>query len=109
MPVFSSAEIEDGARFLKEEKEERIARKDPTAMPPRTECVAAEPAPNRGSADFGHSALGEDFLTDVGDREPGQQQAQAMRQFTGQSLYLDDETGGKAGFTPASGLCLEAG
>src|SRR5690242_465733 len=45
------------------------------------------------------------------NRESGQGQAQPMRQFTGESLYLDDESGGKkeGSFTPAPRLFLEAG
>ena len=31
-----------------------------------------------------------------------------MREFTGKRFNLDDETGGKAGFTPAAGLRLKA-
>jgi hypothetical protein len=42
------------------------------------------------------------------DREPGQGKAERMRKFAGQSLNLNDEAGGKAGFTPASRLRLKA-
>jgi hypothetical protein len=33
------------------------------------------------------------------DREPGQGKTEGMRKFAGQCLNLNDEAGGKAGFT----------
>jgi hypothetical protein len=50
----------------------------------------------------------EDFLADVGDREARKWQSLATRQLTSECLYLNDETGGKAGLAPASGFVLEA-
>jgi hypothetical protein len=87
-------EIEDGASFL---HEQRIARKNPGSIPPRTDGIFAEPAPNRRPADFRHPSLFEDFLPDVGEGEARQRQPQSMRQFTGESLYLNDDGGGKSG------------
>lgn len=75
----------------------RIARKNPTAMLPGTKGIAAEPAPQRGAADLRDQALRDHLLADFSDREPGQGYAEAMRQLTGECLYLDDETGGKSG------------
>jgi len=75
----------------------RITRKDPASMPPRTNRVLAEPAPNGGSADFRHQSLSENFLADVADGEARQGQTLAMRQLTSESFYLNDETGGKSG------------
>ena len=78
-------------------------------MPPRTDGGSAEPAPKGGSADLGYQPLIENFPADVGDREASQRQAGAMRQFTSEGFYRDDETGGKAGFTPAAGFALKTG
>src|SRR5713226_2754008 len=75
----------------------RIARKNPTAMLPGTKGIAAEPAPQRGAADLRDQALSDHLLADFSDREPGQGYTEAMRQLTGECLYLDDETGGKNG------------
>jgi hypothetical protein len=87
-------EIEERAGLF---HKQGITRKDPASMPPRTDGVLAEPAPNGGSANLGHQPLVENFLADVGDREARQWQALAMRQFTSESFYLNDETGGKSG------------
>jgi hypothetical protein len=65
-------------------------------MPPRTDRVLTEPAPDGGSADLRHQALLEDFLADVGDREARKWQSLATRQLTSECLYLNDETGGKS-------------
>ena len=37
------------------------------------------------------------MLSDLADREAGQRQAEAVREFTGQCLNLDDEAGEKSG------------
>ena len=81
----------------------RIAREDPTAMLPGTKSIAAEPAPQRCAADLSYQALGDHMLADFSDGEPGQGEAQAVRQFTGECFYLDDESGGKSGLC----ACLE--
>ena len=67
------------------------------------------PASIGGSADLRYQPLGENFLPDVGNRQAREGQALAMRQLTSESLYLHDETGGKAGLSPASRFILEAG
>ena len=87
-------EIEDRSGLF---HKQWITRKDPASMPPRTDSVLTEPAPNGGSADLGHQPLIENFLAEVGDREARQGQALAMRQLTSESFYLNDETGGKSG------------
>jgi hypothetical protein len=87
-------EIEDRASFF---HEQRIARKNPGSIAPRTDGIFAEPTPNRGPADFRHPSLLEDFLPDVGEGEARQRQPQSMRQFTSESLYLNDDGGGKSG------------
>jgi len=47
-------------------------------------------------------------LPDLVDRETGQRKPEAVREFTGKGLNVDDEAGGKSGFTPASRLRLQA-
>jgi hypothetical protein len=86
-----------------------IARENPASITPRSNGVLAEPAPDRGAADLGYQPLSENFLPDVGNREARQGQALAIRQLTSEGFYLHDETGGKAGLTPASRFILEAG
>ena len=54
-------------------------------------------------------ALRQHLLPDVLYGQPGQRQSQAVGQLTGEGFDADDETGGKAGLAPASGLTLEAG
>ncbi len=94
--AFPSAviEIEDGAGFG---SKVRIAREDPASMLPRTEGIAAEPAPQGGAADFRNDALRNDVLTDLLNREARQRKSEAVREFTGQRFNLDDEAGGKSG------------
>ena len=87
-------EIEDRTGLF---RKQGITRKDPASIPPRTDGVFAEPAPNGSSADLGHQSLFENFLADVSDREARQGQARAMGQFTSESFYLNDEPGGKSG------------
>lgn len=87
-------EIEEGTGFL---DKQGIPRKDPTPIAPGTKGVAAEPAPDGGSANVCNQPLGDHLLTNILCGEPGQGEAQAMRQLTGEGLYLNDETGGKNG------------
>jgi len=87
-------EIEDWTCFV---RKVGIAREDPASMLPGTKGIAAEPAPERGPADLGDQALRNYVLSDFFDRESGQGEAECVRQFAGQSLNLDDETGGKSG------------
>ena len=87
-------QIENGTGLF---NEPGIAREDPATMPPRTKSIFAEPAPYGGSTDLSHESLIENFLTDVGHREARERKAPAVRQFTSESFYLNDETGGKSG------------
>ncbi len=66
-------------------------------MSPRTEGIAAEPAPQRSAADLGDQTLSDDVLADLGDRKPRQGKTEAMRKFAGEGLNLNDEAGGKSG------------
>ena len=94
-------EIEERTGLL---HKQRITWKDPASMPPRTDGVFAEPTPNGGSANLGHQALVENFLAEVGDGEARKWQALAVRQFTSESLYLNDEIGGKSGPSARHGV-----
>lgn len=87
-------EIEDGSSLL---HKQRIAGKDPSSMPPGTESIFAEPAPNGGSTDLRYEPLIENFLPDVRHREAREGESLPVRQFTCESFYLNDETGGKSG------------
>ena len=100
-------EIEDGTGLF---DKQGITRKNPGSIPPRTDGIFAEPAPNRRPADFRHPSLFEDFLPDVGEGEARQRQPQSMRQFTSESLYLNDNGGGKSGPCARREVqCLESG
>ena len=87
-------EIEDGAGFG---RKVGIAREDPASMLPGAEGIAAEPAPQGGAADLGDETLRNHVLPDLVDRETGQRKPEAVREFTGKGLNLDDEARGKSG------------
>jgi hypothetical protein len=87
-------EIEDGSRAG---SKVGISREDPTPMAPRTESIPAEPPPQRGPADLGYQTLAEHVLAEIRHGESRQRQTEAVREFAGESLNLDDETGGKSG------------
>jgi hypothetical protein len=63
--------------------ERRIARKDPGAMPPRAQGVLLEPAPQRGRADLGDQAIGDDRALQVAQRPARQRQPTLRWQLTG--------------------------
>ena len=90
----SGVEIENAPGFV---GEVRIPRKDPTSMLPRTNGVGTEPTPECGAADLGDYALSDHLLADIGQGEARERQPEAMRQFTGERLYLYDDAGGKRG------------
>jgi hypothetical protein len=85
-----------------------ITRKDPASMLPRSKGIATEPTPQRSSTDLCDEALRNHVLPDLLNGKAGQRKSEAVREFTGKRLNLDDETGGKAGFTPAARLRLQA-
>ena len=85
----SGVEIQNASGFA---SEIRIPRKDPTSMLPGTNGIGAEPTPECGAADLGDYAL-----ADIGQGQPRERQPEAMRQFTGERLYLYDDVGGKRG------------
>jgi hypothetical protein len=66
-------------------------------MLPRPESVVAEPTPQRGAADFGDETLRNHVLADLFNGETRQRNSEAVREFTGKRLNLDDEAGGKSG------------
>src|SRR5580692_1680826 len=74
-----------------------IAGKDPTAMLPRPKGVGIQPAPQGSAADLSHQALCHHLLLDIGDGESRERESQTMRKLTGESLYLNDDAGGKRG------------
>ena len=66
-------------------------------MLPRPERVGAEPTPQSGAADFGDQTLSNHVLPDLLDGEARQGQPEAVGEFAGQGLNLNDEAGGKSG------------
>ena len=90
----SGVEIENASGLV---SEVRIPRKDPTSMLPRTNGVGTEPTPECGAADLGDYALSDHLLADIGQGQARERQPEAMRQFTGERLYLYDDAGGKRG------------
>jgi hypothetical protein len=74
-----------------------ITRKDPASMLPRSKGIATEPAPQRSSTDLCDEALRNHVLPDLLNGKAGQRKSEAVREFTGKRLNLDDETGGKSG------------
>ena len=66
-------------------------------MLPWAKSVGAEPTPQSCAADFRHEALRNHLLPDLLDGEAGQRQSEAVGEFAGQRLNLDDEAGGKSG------------
>src|SRR5262249_6505738 len=90
----AGVEIENASGFA---SEVRIPRKDPTLMLPRTNGVGTEPTPECGAADLGDYAVSDHLLADIGQGQPRERQPQAMRQLTGERLYLHDDAGGKTG------------
>src|SRR5712692_5244284 len=74
-----------------------VAWEDPTAMSPRAERIGAEPAPQGCTANLSYQPLGDHFAPNLGKRKSRQRQLQAMREFTGEGLNLDDDAGGKRG------------
>ena len=66
-------------------------------MLPRSESVGAEPTPQGGTADFRDKALRNHVLADLFNGEARQRKSEAVREFTGKRLNLDDEAGGKSG------------
>jgi hypothetical protein len=84
-----------------------IAGKDPASLFPGTKGIAAEPAPQSSAADLSDQALGNNVQADFLNREPRQWEPEGVRKLAGECLNLNDETGGKAGLTPASRLRLK--
>jgi len=74
-----------------------VSRKYPASMLPRAKSVAAEPAPQGRSTDLCHETLSHHVLADFLNGKAGQGKSEAVWEFTGKSLNLDDETGGKSG------------
>jgi len=67
-------------------------------MSPRPQPIAAQPTPQGGTADLGDQSLSDNLPPDFRDRQPGQGQSATVRQFPGQGLNLNDESGGKSGW-----------
>jgi hypothetical protein len=78
----------------------RIAREEPASVSPRAKRIAAEPAPQRGTTDFSHNALGQHLMLDVSQRPARQTQTAAEGQFARERLNLDDDAGEKSGPAP---------
>ena len=69
-------EIEDRSGFV---GEVRVAGEDPASMLSGAKGIAAEPAPQGGTADLGDQTLRNYALTDLLDRETGQRKSEAVR------------------------------
>jgi hypothetical protein len=78
-----------------------IAGEDPASMFPGAKGIAAEPSPQSSATDLSNQALRNNVLADFLGREPGQWEPEGVRKLAGECLNLNDETGGKAGLTPA--------
>ena len=78
-------------------RKRRIAREDPTAMPPGAKGVLAEPAPQRGPADLGDQPLRDDGLPQITERPARQRHPPVRGQLTREGLDGDDDSGGKSG------------
>ena len=87
-------QIEDGAGFG---GKVGIAGKDPASMLPRAKGIATEPAPQGRSTDLCDEALSNHMLPDFLNGKARQRKPEAVREFTGKRLNLDDEAGGKSG------------
>ena len=77
-------------------------------MFPAAKGISAEPAQQSSAADLSDRALGNNVLADFLNREPRQCEPEGVRKLAGECLNPNDETGGKAGFTPPSRLLLKA-
>ena len=85
------------SRILSLGREIWVAWEDPTAMSPRAERIGTEPAPQGRSANLSYQPLCDHLAPNLAKRESRERQLQAMWKFSGQSLNLDDDAGGKRG------------
>ena len=74
-----------------------ITRKDPASVLPRAKGVATEPAPQCRPADLCDETLSNHVVPNFFNGQAGQGKSEEVREFAGQCLNLDDETGGKSG------------
>jgi hypothetical protein len=74
-----------------------IAGKNPASMLPGAKGIGTEPAPQGSSTDLCDEALSNHMLPDLLNGKARQRKPEAVREFTGKRLNLDDETGGKSG------------
>jgi hypothetical protein len=85
-------EIEDTARLI---GEVGIPWEDPAAMVPWANGVLGEPAPDGCLPNGGHEPAADHFTLDLGHAEAGKGKPDFAREFTRESLYGDDDTGGE--------------
>src|SRR5262249_48617875 len=71
------------------------SREDPTAMPPRTDRVCRQPAPNGCPTDLRDKSLFDSFTSNFIDRKPGERQIELGGQFTSQGIHLHNNLRGK--------------
>ena len=88
----SFVQIEDASRF---EREPGITGKDPAAMLPGSDRILVKPAPHSTVADGGDQSRLSGVASQICDAEARQRQVVGCRQFTRQSLDLDDHVWGK--------------
>ncbi len=98
-------EVEDATGL---DGESRVAREYPVPMPPRVQCVLAEPTPQRRATDLRDHAVLHGFAAKFAERPVRQRQSTARRQFTGQSLDFDHDTGGKSAPVARRAVVLQA-
>ena len=85
------------------------AREDPTAMPPGTDGVFMQPAPDRASAEGGDQASLADVPGQISGTPTGERQVVEGGQFTGQRLYPHDQIWGKKSGADRTGALFQAG
>jgi len=100
----SLIQVQDSARLF---GKSGVTRKDPAAMTPRLQSVSTQPPPQCCTANFGGDALSDHLAPDIRHRKSRERQAQTVRKFTGQSLYLDYDAGGKSGPTARRAVVLQ--
>jgi hypothetical protein len=88
--------------------ESRVAREYPVPMPPGSKCVLAQPTPQRRAADLRDHAVLYGFAAEFVERPVRQRQSTARRQFTGQGLDFDHDTGGKSAPVARRAVVLQA-
>ena len=92
-------EVQDSSCFA---RKLGITRKDPRAIPPRSDRILMEPTPYRAVTDRGHKTRLPNLSAQIRNTPARKRYLECCRQLTCQSLNLDDQIwGGKTGADPA--------